>query len=117
MSGRTSYLAGLSAEDRVAADYARSGHVILSRRWRGRAGEIDIVAEKDGEIIFVEVKKSSSFARAAERLSPRQMQRIHLSAEDYLGHMRNGLDTPARIDLAMVDGAGRIALLPNAVCG
>ena len=68
MSGSVSYYAGLSAEDQVSRRYARDGHTILSRRWRGKAGEIDLVAEKDGTVIFIEVKKSSSHARAAERL-------------------------------------------------
>ena len=67
LRGRTSYHAGCAAEDGVAAEYERQGCTILRRRWRGRAGEIDLIAEKDGALIFVEVKKSRSFAAAAAR--------------------------------------------------
>lgn len=116
MSGKISYLAGLSAEDQVARHYARAGHRILSRRWRGRAGEIDLITECDGNVIFVEVKKSRSHARAAERLSQRQMQRIYTSASDYLGHMPAGQDSAARIDVALLDSMGRIEIIENAIC-
>ena len=116
MSGRIRYLAGLSAEDQVAQRYAGEGHVILSRRWRGRGGEIDLVAQKDGEVIFIEVKKSRSHARAAEALSRRQLARIHQSAEDYLGHMPSGLNTPCRVDVALLDQMGAIDIVPNVMC-
>lgn len=116
MSGRVSYLAGLSAEDQVSRRYAREGHVILSRRWRGRGGEIDLVAQKDGEIVFIEVKKSRSHARAAERLSRRQLARIYQSAEDYLGHLPQASNTPCRIDVALLDSMGQIDIVENVLC-
>ena len=58
MSGKTAYLAGLSAEDQVARLYETHGYHLRARRWRGRGGEIDLIFEKSGEITFVEVKKS-----------------------------------------------------------
>jgi len=116
MSGKVSYLAGLSAEDQVARRYAGDGHVILSRRWRGQAGEIDLVAQKGAEVIFIEVKKSRSHARAAEALSARQLARIHHSAEDYLGHLPSGANTPCRVDVALLDSMGRIDILANVTC-
>lgn len=116
MSGTTSYYAGLTAEDQVTRHYARDGHVILSRRWRGSAGEIDLVAEKDGTVVFIEVKKSRSHNRAAERLSQRQLSRIFHSAEDFIGHLPSGANTPCRVDVALLDGQGRIDILPNVMC-
>ncbi len=116
MSGQTSYLAGVSAEDQVAHTYARTGHVILARRWRGKAGEIDLVVEKDGMVIFVEVKKSRTHARAAERLSQRQLARIYKSAEDFLGHLPKGSNSDARIDVALLDSMGQIDILENVFC-
>jgi putative endonuclease len=116
MSGTVSYHAGLSAEDQVSRRYVRDGHTILSRRWRGKAGEIDLVAEKDGTVIFIEVKKSRSHARAAEALSARQLARIHHSAEDYLGHLPSGANTPCRVDVALLDEMGRIDILANLTC-
>ncbi len=114
MSGSVSYHAGLSAEDQVAADYARRGHGTRGHRWRGSAGEIDLIAEDGDGLIFVEVKKSTDFARAAERLSRRQMQRIYASAAEYLGQMPRGQMTDVRFDVALVDASGAIEIIENA---
>ena len=78
--GRTEYHAGLAAEDSIARDYERRGFPVARRRWRGRGGEIDLIA-RDGEgLIFIEVKKSRDFATAAQRLGARQMARLCQSA-------------------------------------
>lgn len=114
MNGSVSYHAGLSAEDQVAADYARRGHGTRGHRWRGKSGEIDLIAEDGEGLIFVEVKKSRDFSRAAERLSSRQMQRIYMSASEYLGQMPRGQLTPVRFDVALVNEAGAIEIIENA---
>ena len=47
--------------EHAAADYLKkSGYEILETNFRCRIGEIDIIAEKDGIIIFVEVKLRTS---------------------------------------------------------
>lgn len=115
MSGQISYLSGKAAEDRVMRAYVAHGHTLLARRWRGPAGEIDLILEKDGEVIFVEVKKSRSLARAAERLSRRQIGRLLRSAEHCLGSFPKGSRTPMRFDVALVDGDGRMEVIANAL--
>ncbi len=95
--------------------YLEHDHILVSRRWRGAAGEIDLVMEKDGEVIFVEVKKSRSLARAAESLSHRQIARLLKSAEHCLGGFPKGSLTPMRFDVALVDGHGKVEILTNAL--
>ena len=51
--------------------------------------------------------------RVAARLGPRQLGRIARSAEAFLGGEPRGTDTPARIDVALVDGSGRLEILEN----
>jgi putative endonuclease len=114
--GCRNYHAGLAAEDQVARSYERSGHRIRARRWRGGAGEIDLVLEKGDELVFVEVKAASTHARAAEALSQRQVRRLLKSAEAYLGQMPRGSLTPMRFDVALVDRAGQLDVIPNALC-
>ncbi|MBD3680151.1 MAG: YraN family protein [Rhodobacteraceae bacterium] len=114
MSGQVSHLAGLAAEDRIAADYARRGHRVTARRWRGPGGEIDLIAENGDGFIFIEVKKSRSIARAAERLGAHQMQRIYASASAYLADCPNGQDTDVRFDVALMDATGAFEILENA---
>ena len=67
--GKTSYHAGLAAEDQVSRMYDRSGRPIIARRWRGSLGEIDLIAREGDTVVFIEVKKSTSHAAAAEHLT------------------------------------------------
>ncbi len=115
MSGAMSYHSGLSAEHQVAAYYDRSGFHVEAHRWRGRfGGEIDLIAREGDMVVFIEVKRAKSHRQAAERLSMRQLQRISVSAEEFVA----GWPTPAnlnmRFDVALVDEMGRIEILENA---
>lgn len=116
MSGAASYYGGLAAEESVARRYQNTGHEVAARRWRSRAGEIDLIVRKDGNIIFVEVKKSRSLEKAAYRLGARQIERIYQSAAVFLDREPQGQNSNARFDVALVDGMGRIEVLENALC-
>ena len=115
MSGAVSYHSGLAAEESVARHYQGRGHDVAARRWRSEAGEIDLILRKGEEVIFVEVKKARSHAEAAWRLTRRQMRRLLDAANLFLGGEPRGLDSPARFDVALVDGAGRIDIIENAL--
>ena len=112
--GRTSYLAGIAAEEIVAQKYARNGQSILAQRWRGSRGEIDLVARNGDGVIFIEVKKSSSHAQAALHLTQRQMDRIYGAGAEFLATQPKGQLTDVRIDLALVDEMGRVNVIENA---
>lgn len=114
MTGSVSYHAGLSAEDSVARVYETNGHEILHTRWRGQAGEIDLIGRDQTGLVFIEVKKSRSHDAAAARVSPRQMQRIMQSATEFVGQLPSGQLTDMRFDVATVDGAGHVNIIPNA---
>ena len=117
MSGLVSYHAGLSAEDQVSREYARRGCGFVASRWQGQAGEIDLIAKDGDGLIFIEVKKSRDFVRAAERINRRQMQRIYAAASEFMARMPMGQDTPARFDVALVNGFGDIRIIENAFAG
>jgi len=114
MSGSCSYHAGLAAEDQVAELYQRNGRAVTHRRWRGKGGEIDLVARDGDDVVFIEVKKSRDFARAAESLSSRQMRRIWAAASEFLAGEPLGQMTPSRFDVALVNGVGQIDVIENA---
>ena len=113
--GQTNYRTGAAAEDQVERAYLRSGHRLRSRRWRGGVGEIDLVMEKAGKIVFVEVKASRTHAEAACALGRRQIMRLLRSAEAYIGDLPDGLMTPMRFDVALVDRIGRVDVIENAL--
>ncbi|MBU2991824.1 YraN family protein [Octadecabacter sp. 1_MG-2023] len=112
--GATSYHAGLAAEDIVAQRYTRAGYPVLAKRWRGSAGEIDLVVQDDDGIIFIEVKKSRSHAQAAARLTRRQMDRIFGAGSEFLATQPRGQLTDVRFDVALVDGQGHVDVIENA---
>lgn len=111
--GKQAYLSGLAAEAAVARHYGRDGRRVAATRWRGRSGEIDLIVRDGEKVIFVEVKSSRSHDRAALALSRRQLWRIQQTGEEFLGHEPRGRATPCRVDLALVDGMGRIEVIEN----
>lgn len=113
MSGKISYLAGLAAEESVAADYARRGHTVAARRWRGSRGEIDLVLRNGDGLIVVEVKKARDLARAAARITRGQLDRIYGAVSEFLAGEPAGQLTEVRLDVALVDGAGRMQIVEN----
>lgn len=119
MSGAVAYHGGLAAEKIVADDYFRRGYALAATRWRAGGakdggGEIDLIFRQGAKVVFVEVKKSADFARAAESLSLRQMVRIMASASQFVAGEPSGQDTDMRFDLALVDGGGRTRIIENA---
>jgi putative endonuclease len=103
--------AGLAAEEAAARRYRAEGGHIRAARWRCPEGEIDLVVELPGELVFVEVKARSR--HAAEAVSSRQWARIAAAATRFLAEETDGT-TPCRFDLALVDGAGRLERIENA---
>ncbi len=115
--GRIAHHAGDAAEQQVARHYRRRGYDVLARRWRGAAGEIDLILRDAATVVFVEVKKGPSIARAAERINARQMQRIMVSAQEFLADQPSGALTDMRFDAALVDAQGAFEIVENAFGG
>lgn len=113
--GLRSYLAGLAAESAVADAYKQRGCKLVAARWRGQAGEIDLIFQDGETYIFVEVKKASSFELAASRLSLTQLRRIHASASEYLAHVPDGQLSDVRLDLALCDARGAVQIHEGAL--
>lgn len=114
---RANYHAGLAAEDIVARNYAQRGCAEAARRWRGKGGEIDLIVRDGDSVVFVEVKKSRTHGRAAERVTRRQMDRICMAASEFVGLEPRGALTPMRFDVATVDQSGQVQVIANAFGG
>ncbi|MEO8529766.1 MAG: YraN family protein [Deltaproteobacteria bacterium] len=115
MAGELAYISGLAAEDCVARDYVRRGHITQASRWRGSAGEVDLIAKDGDGLIFVEVKRADTFDKAAAYLTDRQASRIFGAASEYLTTMPKGQLTPVRLDLALVNAKGEVKIVENAI--
>ncbi|MDJ0638350.1 MAG: YraN family protein [Paracoccaceae bacterium] len=112
-AGTLAYQSGLAAEASVARVYEAMGYEPLETRWRGILGEVDLIFQGQGEVIFVEVKKARTCELAATRLSLKQLNRIAHAATEYIGTCHSDPLSPMRLDLAMVDETGHVELLEN----
>lgn len=98
---------GLSAESRCAAWLLAKGYRILARRFRSRAGEIDIIARRRGVTAFVEVKARPTLDEAAYAITKVQQQRIVAAAEAWLARHPQYANDDLRFD-AMLIAPGRL---------
>lgn len=99
---------GNAAEDLALAYLQAAGLRLLERNYRtpGRGGgEIDlIVRDRDGTLVFVEVRSraSSAFGGAGASIGSGKRQHIIFAARHYL--MRLGAPPPCRFDVVLVQG-------------
>ena len=77
---------GAWGEMYAAAQLEKEGYRIRGRNFRCRLGEIDIIAEKEGILAFVEVKlrRSSSHGEAREFVTASKQQKLRMTASFYL---------------------------------
>lgn len=85
-----------------------------ARRLRTAAGEIDLVAERDGLLAFVEVKSRPTLAGAAWSLGPRQRARLLASAEIALAEHPEWGRAGIRFDVLLVDAGGAVRRIKDA---
>lgn len=108
--GRMAHLAGLAGEGSVARRYVEEGGAIVAQRWRVPEGEIDLVVQMAGILVFVEVKSGPN---AAYAISERQWSRLEAAALRYTVVHETG-DMPMRFDAALVGPDGTVAVIENA---
>jgi putative endonuclease len=98
---------GKQGEELAVEELTRRGYAILERRYRTQYGEIDIVADDRGTLVFVEVKArlTAEFGTAAEAVTPWKQRRLTRMAKFYLT-CTHVIDRPCRFDVVaiMLDG-------------
>ncbi|MCA3071865.1 MAG: YraN family protein [Rhodocyclaceae bacterium] len=115
MARTTRQADGHEGEDQAAAHLAGAGLRVLSRNWRCRAGELDIVArDADGTLVFVEVRRraSAAFGGAAASITPAKQLRLARAAELYRQVMRC-TQQPCRFDVVLIE-SGRLEWIRDA---
>jgi putative endonuclease len=83
---------GRKGEDLAADHLTERGLVVLSRNWRCRDGELDIVATDGHTLVVCEVKTRTSddFGSPAEFITPAKMRRIRFATQAWLRRYRVG---------------------------
>lgn len=95
---------GAEAERLAVAFLQRQGLRLIEANYRCRLGEIDLVCNDRGTLVFVEVRLrgSDTFGGAAASITARKQRRIVLAARHYLQQLRA---LPAcRFDVVLLRG-------------
>ena len=112
--GAGSHARGIAAERAAEQALAADGWTVLARRLRTPAGEIDLVAQCDGVLAFIEVKARPDLATAAFALSPRQRNRLLAAGEIVIAQHPEWGGQGARFDVLLVDPQLRVRRIVDA---
>lgn len=116
---RARQIVGTLGEQAAAVALAEQGYEILHRNYRCRGGELDIICQRNGIIVFCEVKTrtSSAFGLPEEAVTIAKRRRLRKLALEYM--QREGLRARTLrfdvISVALRDGrVGELRHLVNA---
>ena len=114
---------GRTGERMAGEALVRQGYSILERNFRCQYGEVDLVAEHEGELVFVEVKtrRGMAYGRPEEAVTSRKQRKI-LEVASYYLDAHDCSQRSWRIDVVAVqfDQTGRfeeIRIYQHAVTG
>lgn len=107
---------GARAEDAAAEVLRAAGLRLLFRNWRCRHGEIDLIADDRGTLVFAEVRMrrgAGFFGGARESITAAKRARLCAAARLFLaGHG----EADCRFDVLLIDAqsAGRVEWIRDA---
>ena len=107
---------GRKGEDIARRYLQRKGYGILETNWTYEKAEIDIIAEKNDLVVFVEVKTRSdtNYGEPEDAVGDSKEKNMMLAAEEYIELM--GIQKEIRFDIisiVLADGAPRIHHIPD----
>jgi putative endonuclease len=88
---------------------------VLARNWRGKDGEVDLIAARDRLVVFCEVKTRASdrFGAPSEAVGWRKQQRLRRLAAIWLATEAHPPGVTVRFDVASVLGT-RLEIIESA---
>ncbi|HSU06769.1 MAG TPA: YraN family protein [Acetobacteraceae bacterium] len=112
--GRRAQVLGVAAETAACAALELDNWVVHARRLRTEAGELDLIAERDGLLAIIEVKARPTLSGAAWALTERQRKRLLAAAEIVLAQHPEWGGRGVRFDVLLVDAAGAVRRISDA---
>ncbi len=111
---KDTYRSGLIAEIIAALYLFFKGYRLLAWRYKCPGGEIDLVAQRAGVVVFIEVKERPTTDDGLFAITPQMRGRITTAARSYIAHHRKIADTPMRFDVIAISLPFSIRHLDNA---
>lgn len=96
-------LLGVKGEELAVRFLKNNGYKIISRNFRSPIGEIDIIAEDKGCLVFIEVKTRSGdfFGRPFEAVNHKKMEKLKKVALYYIKNCCRA-EMPSRFDVLSI---------------
>ena len=93
---------GKFGEEQAVEYLKQQGYAILETNWTFQKAEIDIIAQKENALVFVEVKTRSSldFGLPQDFVKPKKIQFLVKAVNEYI--ILNDLDVAIRFDIIAV---------------
>lgn len=91
---------GKTQEQKAENFLVQKGFEILAKNYHCKFGEIDIIAQKNEVLHFIEVKATSKNYDPIQRITPTKMQKIIKTINHYL--YKNNTDFPYQIDACII---------------
>jgi len=113
LNSKTNHASGVEAEEQACKFLRANGFKIIQERYKCKHGEIDIIAQRDELLVFVEVKKRGSFG-ADDPITQTQKKRIINAAMQYLSDNPEKNDLDMRFDSILVDSSKTLAHIEDA---
>ncbi len=104
---------GRKGEEQAARFLKKQGYTVLARNVRGGRGELDIIAQLDDILIFVEVKAHQSRQSGLEAVHQDKCERLRSAALAWLGKHPEYARLQCRFDLIMVTPKMGLQMFPN----
>ena len=98
----TNHARGLVAEEEALHFLEGKGFFLLHKRFKTKAGEIDLIVSNGSLIVFCEVKARKTYDEAAYSISEKAQSRIRLCAEIWLAENPDHAHKDCRFDCALV---------------
>ena len=101
-------ITGNAGENKATEYLKNQGYSILERNWRTKTGEIDIIANKDETLVFVEVKSlpNGGPELLQNELNRGKLQRIVKTSKRFLLNHRQYSNSYVRYDVIVIDMPG-----------
>ena len=99
---------GTTGEEQATQWYRSAGYRVVARNWRCRNGELDLIVERAGELVFCEVKTRSSarFGSGLEAVTAVKARKVRQLAAAWMAAHPGG-GRRVRFDVVGVT-AGRV---------
>ena len=93
---------GHLAEWLAALALVLKGYRIVARRFRTRAGEVDLIARKGNVVVLVEVKARANERAAVDAVTATAARRISAAGDIWLSRQQDATRLPVRCDIIAV---------------